>query len=281
MSGKKLLLGAAGMVLAGWLIWGNCAPQTGEYRIFHPDLPEGFDGFRIAQISDLHNAEFGKGNQNLLRMLEKAQPDMIVLTGDIIDCRNPDIPVAVSFVEEAVKTAPCYYVTGNHEARIADPAQQLQELERAGAVILRNEKLTLTRKADTLTLLGIDDPSFTVDYMTGENAPVIREALVSLTEPTDGYTVLLSHRPEWFSLYREYGVNLTFSGHAHGGQFRFPFVGGLIAPNQGFFPEYDAGVFNEEGCSMVVSRGLGASIIPLRIGNRPELVVVELHRQEA
>ena len=76
-------------------------------------------------------------------------------------------------------------------------------------------------------------------------------------------------------------MDVTFSGHAHGGQFRLPFIGGMIAPNQGFFPQYDAGVFTEKGCSMVVSRGLGASIIPLRINNRPELVVVELHRQEA
>ena len=147
--------------------------------------------------------------------------------------------------------------------------------------MLRNEKCMLYRGGDILTLMGIDDPSFVADYMTGDNEPVIREALQTLAEETDGYRVLLSHRPEWFSLYRDFDVDLTFSGHAHGGQFRFPFVGGLIAPNQGFFPEYDAGVFTEGDCSMVVSRGLGASIIPLRIGNRPELVVAELHRQEA
>ena len=128
--------------------------------------------------------------------------------------------------------------------------------------------------------MGVDDPTFVVDYMTGDCRPVMCDALTKLTEGERNYTVLLSHRPEWFHLYRDFGIDLTFSGHAHGGQFRLPGIGGLIAPNQGFFPEYDAGIFTEEDHSMVVSRGLGASIIPLRIGNRPELVVAEFHRQE-
>jgi predicted MPP superfamily phosphohydrolase len=104
---------------------------------------------------------------------------------------------------------------------------------------------------------------------------------MDLAGEKEGYTLLLSHRPERFGEYVASGVDLVFSGHAHGGQARLPFIGGVIAPHQGFFPEYDAGVFTEGDCSMVVSRGLGASIIPLRIGNRPELVVAQLHRQEA
>jgi predicted MPP superfamily phosphohydrolase len=109
---------------------------------------------------------------------------------------------------------------------------------------------------------------------------VLTAALKELVKEEQGYTVLLSHRPEWFRLYCDFGLDLIFSGHAHGGQFRLPFVGGVIAPNQWFFPEYDAGVFTEGGTSMVVSRGLGGSIIPLRINNRPELVLTVLHRQE-
>lgn len=280
MKRRKMLTAATlGAAVAGWLLWGNSALMTSEYAVTSPKLPAGFDGFRIAQVSDLHNAEFGKGNRNLLERLEKAEPHIIVLTGDIIDSRNTDIAVSLSFAAEAVKIAPCYYITGNHEARV-DHLGFPEQLRSLGVTVLRNEAVTLQRNGDTITLLGVDDPTFVVDYMTGDCRPVMTAALEKLTEEERGYTILLSHRPEWFSLYRDFDLDLVFSGHAHGGQFRIPFVGGVIAPNQGFFPDYDAGVFTEGDTTMVVSRGLGPSIILLRINNRPELVVAELHREE-
>lgn len=277
---RVLITAALGAVVAGWLLWGNTALMTSEFQVESPRLPEGFEGFRIAQISDLHNAEFGKKNGKLLSKLAKAEPDIIVLTGDIVDSRNTDIEISLDFAAEAVKIAPCYYVTGNHEARIAECGAFLEGLHSLGVTVLRNEAVTLERKGDTITLMGVDDPTFEVDYMTGDCRPVMTAALQSLVTEEMGYTILLSHRPEWFSLYREFDIDLAFSGHAHGGQFRLPFVGGVVAPNQGFFPEYDAGIFTEGTTSMVVSRGLGPSIIPLRINNRPEIVAVELHRQE-
>lgn len=280
MKKKYLIAAGAGAILAGWLLWGNASPMTSAVAVTSDRLPEGFEGFRIAQVSDFHNAKFGRENEKLLSMLRSARPDVILLTGDLIDCRNLDIPVALSFVREAVEIAPCYYATGNHESRIEEFPQLQEGLESAGVTVLRNEATVLERKGDRITLLGVDDPAFVVDYITGDCRPVMTEALTELMAEEEGYTILMSHRPEWFSLYRDFGVNLTFSGHAHGGQFRLPFIGGVIAPNQGFFPKYDAGMFTENDCTMIVSRGLGASIIPLRINNRPELVVAELHRQE-
>lgn len=275
---KYLLTMAAGTVLAGWLLWGNSALQTSEYRIGSNRLPEGFDGFRIAQVSDLHNARFGEGNRKLLAALEQAQPDIIVLTGDLVDSRNTKPEISLAFAAEAVNIAPCYFVTGNHEARI-DTLGIPEKLSSLGVTVLRNEAVTLERNGAAITLMGVDDPTFVVDYMTGDCGPVLTAALEALQPERQGYTILLSHRPEWFSRYKEFEIDLIFSGHAHGGQFRLPLVGGLIAPNQGFFPEYDAGVFTENGCTMVVSRGLGPSIIPLRIFNRPELVVAELQKE--
>ena len=254
--------------------------MTSEYKITGNRVPEPFDGFRIAQISDLHNASFGRENEKLLSMLEETCPDVIVLTGDLVDCRNLNIPVALSFAEKAAKIAPCYYVTGNHESRISELPELLTGLTEAGVTVLRNESTVLERSGETITFLGLDDPAFRSDYMVGDSGPVLTAALEELVPRDLGYTILLSHRPEWFRLYGEYGMDLVFSGHAHGGQFRIPFVGGIVAPNQGFFPEYDAGVFTQDPMSMVVSRGLGPSIIPLRINNRPEIVVAELHRQE-
>lgn len=280
MRKRQIFLCAVGVALAGWILWGNAALQTSPYDIFSPRLPGGFEGFRIAQISDLHNTEFGEENRKLLNALKQAEPDIIVLTGDLVDSRNTDISVAVALAQRAVKIAPCYYVTGNHESRIGELSQLLDGLVSARVTVLRNETAALERNGDKLTLLGLDDPAFRSDYMVGDSGPVLTAALEKLAAGDMEYTIALSHRPEWFSLYRDFGLDLVFCGHAHGGQFRLPFVGGIVAPNQGFFPRYDAGVFTEKDCFMVVSRGLGPSIIPLRIGNRPELVVVTLHRKE-
>jgi len=175
-----------------------------------------------------------------------------------------------------VDIAPVYYVTGNHEARISEYGKLKTALEITGVTVLENERTVLEKDGDTITLLGIDDPSFTADYLTGDSAAVVKNTLDDLVTEGVGYTVLLSHRPELFDVYAESGVNLVFSGHAHGGQIRLPFIGGLAAPNQGLFPKYDAGLFTEGDTNMVVSRGLGNSLFPFRVNNRPEIVVVQL-----
>ena len=262
-----------------WIGWANTALEINEYKIIHDQIPESFSGFRIAQVSDLHNAELGNGNENLLAMLSQSNPDMIVLTGDLIDSRHTDIEIALDFAGKAVQIAPVYYVTGNHEARVSEYEQLKTGLTDLGVTVLENQKVQITKDGESITLMGIQDPSFRTDYLFGDAESVSRQAITSLQNASDDYTVLLSHRPELFDLYVDTGVDLVFSGHAHGGQFRLPFVGGLVAPNQGFFPRYDAGQFIEENTTMIVSRGVGNSIIPFRINNPPEIVVVELKRQ--
>ena len=275
---KKLVCFAAALLFALtiWIIWGNTALEVNSYVIQGDRIPKSFSGFCIVQVSDLHNAEFGEGNGRLLSLIEDQDPDMIVITGDLVDSRNTDIEIALEFVRAAVKIAPIYYVTGNHEARIAAYAQLKTGLEQAGVTILENEKLKLERAGENLTLMGVDDPSFLTDYLFGDAETVTASVLDDLMDENDGYTILLSHRPELFETYAASGVDLVFTGHAHGGQFRIPFVGGLVAPNQGFFPKYDAGLYTEGNTNMLVSRGVGNSIVPVRINNRPELIVVQL-----
>ena len=263
-------------VLIVWTIWGNTALEINEYEIMSDRIPEGFDGFRIAQVSDLHNAEFGEGNAKLIELISQTDPDMIVLTGDLIDSRHTDIEIALELARLAIQIAPVYYVSGNHEARVPEYEDLKMCLAEAGVVILENQKLQITREGENITLLGIDDPSFREDYLFGDSESVARQAIEDLQNESDGYTILLSHRPELFDLYVETEMDLVFSGHAHGGQFRLPFIGGVVAPNQGFFPKYDAGQFTEENTTMIVSRGVGNSIIPIRFNNRPEIVVAEL-----
>ena len=259
-----------------WIGWAYTALEINEYKIIHDQIPESFSGFRIAQVSDLHNAELGNGNENLLAMLSQSNPDMIVLTGDLIDSRHTDIEIALDFAGKAVQIAPVYYVTGNHEARVSEYEQLKTGLTDLGVTVLESQKVQITRDGESITLMGIQDPSFSTDYLFGDAESVSRQAITSLQNASDGYTVLLSHRPELFDLYVDAGIDLVFSGHAHGGQFRLPFVGGLVAPNQGFFPKYDAGQFIEENTTMVVSRGVGNSIIPIRVNNRPEIIVATL-----
>ena len=268
------------IILIGWTLWGNAALEVNEFEIVSDRIPQGFDGFRIAQVSDLHNARFGEDNAKLIEMLSQTEPDLIVLTGDLIDSRKTDVETALDFARQAVEIAPVYYVSGNHESRVTAYMDLKMGLVNAGVIVLENQKVEITRGQEHITLMGIDDPSFRESYLFGDAAGVAEQELGDLQEASDGYTILLSHRPELFDVYVDTGMDLVFSGHAHGGQFRLPFVGGLVAPNQGFFPEYDAGQFTEEKTTMIVSRGIGNSIIPVRINNQPEIIVATLHNHK-
>ena len=276
---KKSILIASILILTGliiWTLWGNTALEVNEYQITSDKIPEAFSGFRIAQVSDLHNAEFGEGNCKLIGLLSQTDPDMIVLTGDLIDSRQTDNEIALEFAEQAMQISPVYFISGNHEARVREYDDLKMGLVDAGVVVLENQQVQITKEGEHITLIGVDDPSFRTDYLFGDAESVIKQATADLQNETDSFTILLSHRPELFDTYVDSGVDLVFSGHAHGGQFRIPLVGGLVAPNQGFFPKYDAGQFNRENTTMIVSRGVGNSIIPVRFNNRPEIIVVSL-----
>lgn len=268
------------IALVIWTVWGNTALELNTYTVSSGRLPEAFDGYRIAHISDLHNTEMGKDNDKLLNMLREAKPDIIAITGDLIDSRNTDIEIALQFVEEAVKIAPCYYVTGNHEARVSEYFDDLKNgLTELGIIILEDERVDLDKNSETITLIGINDPSFKSDYLFGDSETVVETHLQELMNESYSFTLLLSHRPELFEIYVNNEVDLVLSGHAHGGQFRLPFIGGLVAPNQGLFPKYDAGLYTEENTNMIVSRGIGNSILPFRFNNRPEVILIELQSE--
>ena len=273
------IIAALLIALIVWIACGNTALELNVYTISSSKLPQSFDGYRIAHVSDLHNAEMGKDNEKLLTMLRDADPDMIAITGDLIDSRNTDIEVALQFVREAVKIAPCYYVTGNHEARVNEYGELKAGMEDAGVTVLEDVRTEISMEGATITLIGVNDPSYQTDYLFGDSETVLNTKLEELHTEDGEFTVLLSHRPELFDAYTDHGIDLVLSGHAHGGQFRLPFIGGLVAPNQGFFPEYDAGIYTEGNTNMLVSRGIGNSILPFRINNRPEVILIELQAE--
>ena len=259
-----------------WIAWGNSALMVNEIKITNDKIPQSFEGFRIAQVSDLHNAELGKDNNKLIEKLNECEPDIIVLTGDLIDSNHTNLEVALSFARQAVKIAPCYFVTGNHEAWVGSQYEELKtSLENAGVTVLQDEAIELNYGDECIQLIGLNDPDFSErDSFLSES---ILETKLSQVNISNGFTILLSHRPEHFNVYQNKNIDLVLSGHAHGGQLRLPFLGGVIAPNQGLFPKYDAGIYTENGTTMIVSRGIGNSIIPVRINNRPEIIIIELN----
>ena len=254
--------------LSGYIWWGNTSIKVTEIPVSAPGLPESFSGFRIAQVSDLHNTSFGENNATFLNNLTRCQPDIIVLTGDMIDSYHTDVEVSIQFVRQAAEIAPTYYVTGNHEARVRTEYEILRAaMLECGVQVLENELVTLERGDDTITLVGLHDPNFSS----------VEDHLTALAPQAEGFTILLAHHPELVGYYAGAGMDLVFSGHAHGGQFRFPLLGGLIAPGQGLFPEYDAGLYQVQDTQMIVSRGLGNSAFPFRLNNRPEIVLAVLN----
>lgn len=257
-----------------WLIWSNKTVKTTDITVSSNNLPTEFNDYKIAHISDLHNAEFGENNSKIIDILKNQNPDIIAVTGDLVDSNHTNIDIAVSFMKQAVKIAPCFYVTGNHEAWTEQYNELESKLIECGVNVLHDTYFDLEKNGAKIKLVGIDDPSFTKGYELTEES--IIETKLKEFNLEDSYTILLSHRPEYFKTYVNSNINLVLTGHAHGGQFRLPFIGGLVAPSQGLFPKYDSGLFTENNTNMVVSRGIGNSIIPVRINNRSEVIMIKL-----
>lgn len=267
-------------VLAILAIYNNKALTVNEISISNSRIPDGFSGFRIVQISDLHNARFGSKNKKLLEKIAECSPDIIAITGDLIDSSHTDEPAALEFVKGAAKIAPVYVVTGNHEVWAGDFDQFKTELINAGADVLEDDHRILERNGDKLLLLGLSDTGLSMGIGSSDDiSSTTAKKLEEMSDNRDDFTILLSHRPELFETYVSCKVDLVLSGHAHGGQFRIPFVGGVYAPDQGFLPKYDSGLYTDSETSMIVSRGLGNSVIPLRIFNRPEIILIELNNK--
>lgn len=251
----------------------NNAIETTEYTIQSNNIPTTFEEYKIVQLSDLHSKWFGQQQKKLIKEVEKKNPDLIVFTGDLVDSKKYDEQASLSLMEQLVAIAPVYFVTGNHEWWSGKYSSLEEQLRAVGVHVLRNESEVIERNGEEIVLIGIDDPAA---FSREEESIERLQEVMDNSKSNDTYTILLAHRPEWFSAYAEYEIDLIFSGHAHGGQVRLPFIGGLVAPNQGFLPTYDAGMFLNNDSTMIVNRGLGNSIIPLRIFNRPEIVVVTL-----
>lgn len=252
------ILGGIAVVLFLW--FSNNALKTTHYAVF-ADVEK---DIKIVHISDLHAKNFGRNNSRLLKRILKESPDFIAVTGDIINkYRKKEIDTALKFVSAASGIAPVLFVSGNHEMRKTKYRALRKQLLEAGAVVLDD--------------CSTDICGLTV---TGLNCSSLKNGTMSRIKPVKGYTLLLAHMPHYLKSYASAGYDLVLTGHAHGGQWRIPFTGiGIYSPGQGLFPALTSGVKSEGETKMVISRGLGNSRCPLRLFNRPEVVVVDLKKK--
>lgn len=240
-------------------------------------VPLEFNKFKIVQISDLHSKSFGKNQYILINKVKKQKPDLIVLTGDMVDKRRYDEKPLLDLVKELVKVAPTYYVTGNHEIWSGNFNELEKKLSFMGVRVLRNEVEEIKNGESRIYIMGLDYP-----HGNNSDEKEVKNNLMNLYRniEEDKFKILLSHRPDLVEIYAAFHLDLVFSGHAHGGQIRFPFVGGLIAPHQGFFPKYTSGLYKKSDTQMVVSRGLGNSQFPFRVFNFPEIITVTSYKNK-
>ena len=254
-------LAAAGAIIFFWW-FSNSKFSVTEYEVESPkiNLP-----FRIVHLSDLHAKRFGAKNKRLVAAVKKARPDIIVFTGDIIHLyRKPGEEAAIELVEQLSCVAPFYYVSGNHEMRYKNYREFSVKLADAGAVILENEYVM----THGVALVGLGC------------ANLKNNKIFEITPEFDCFKILLAHEPQYLTRYARAGYDLVLSGHAHGGQWRLPFTGqGVYAPGQGLLPDLTSGEHICGSTLMIISRGLGNSEFPLRIFNRPEVLVIDVKKR--
>jgi predicted MPP superfamily phosphohydrolase len=332
------------------------------FEINHIDLvdkqlPDAFNDTVIVHVSDLHSANYGEKQEDLLSSIKNANPDFIAITGDLIDSNYNEVDIAMNFINGAVKIAPTFYVTGNHEAWTSLYIKLEKALVEAGVILLRDEVIKIQKDDQTISIIGLDDPDFfqiqtkankhqgimnyiykirgkdglvnngevatfsesqrsrlfenikssiygkvsaklleqnksdlaiaslgadssaalEIDLPSNKNNNFISK-LNHLSSQTNDYSIVLSHRPEFFKDFVKAKANLVLTGHTHGGQVRFPILGNVYSPHQGLFPKYSDGLYEEDYTKMIISRGLGNSGLPFRLNNPAELIIIKLKK---
>ena len=275
---NRKLLALAPIIVASSIIRQNKKLKVRKTTLKFDKLPQAFDNFKIAQVSDIHCDKVGHSDLSFINKIKNFNPDMIVITGDILDSYNNNMDIAYNILSQLAIVAPCYFVSGNHELRLPEEYEQLiNRMKKLNITHLHNSKLFITKNNESINLVGVEDYNF---FKNEDNLNHRANFIKTLKElySSNHFNILLSHRLEKFPIYADIKYELIFSGHAHGGQWRIPFVGGIFSPSQGFFPKYTNGNYVLEDSTMIVSQGLGNSSFPIRINNRIELILATLKK---
>ena len=258
------------LVILLWSVW-TWVPYV--ERISLDLIAENSTTVRIVLVTDLHSCYYGPKQKWLTKLIDKEEPDIVVLAGDIFDDKLKD-KNAKKLVENLVSKYPCYYVTGNHEFWSGRVDEMKLYLKNIGVHVLEGNCETVNVNGVMIDICGVDDPT----YLPESEWQKQIEAAYAQTDPSH-VRILASHRPEKVEIYEKFNFDLILSGHAHAGQVRIPFANkGVFAPDQGFFAKYVNGLYNlNNGSVLEVSRGLARESTPLpRYFNHPEIVSIEL-----
>ena len=253
----------------------SCRSISVETYTLKTPLLEKQSSIRIVLIADLHNSIYGKDQSILIDKVKNANPDLIILAGDIID--NMDTIIGAQLLLSGISgIAPIYFVTGNHEYWTNDIEGIREELISYGVIILWDSYAIVETGKNNIILAGIEDPEKQFYEAPGYNQKEIMETVFRELDDVPWYKILIAHRPEMIETYKRYSFDLVLSGHTHGGQIRLPnIINGLYAPHQGLFPRYAGGMYSHGNITHIVSRGLSIRHPRFpRILNSPELVIV-------
>jgi len=234
---------------------------------------------KIAFISDLHCKEFGKNNSLLVEAIAKEEPDFIAIGGDMVNSWEKEHSVSVNLLKQLVNIAPTYYIHGNHELSYLYKDSLEKDIKSAGVTMLDNNMVDFSLKnGEKVTIGGLSGfPYYEVDAPDYDNEE--RHFLDAFIKQQDNnFAILLAHQPElYFWGLDEKNIDLMLCGHTHGGVVQLPFVGGVYATNQGFFPEYDKGYFSSGFANMIITSGLGNTSSVPRINNEPEICIININ----
>ena len=260
--------------------------EIAEYTIRNKKIPKDFDNYVIVQISDLHNKSFGKDNCILLDKVNYINPDVIFITGDLIDGENKNYQVALNLIKKLSEKYEIYYITGNHEQKALIKKYKdlyidyFKELKKLKGTHLDNECIRIKNKDSYINVYGLTLPFSCYKYLFDKDKNIdlednfLGKNLGDIN--SNEYNILLAHSPFYFKEYEKWGADLVLAAHVHGGIIRLPYVGGLLSPNRHFFPEYDLGKYEINNSTMIVSKGLGGSKVLIRVNCKPEVVKITL-----
>ena len=260
--------------------------EVTKYVVENKKVPKEFDGYNIVQISDLHSKLFGENNKKLIQKIKSLNPDIVVVTGDLIDGENNNYNVALDFMKEISKLYRVYYIIGNHEQKSLikkykdEYKDYFNKLHQIDFVNLDNNKVEIVKGDSNINLYGLTVPYSCYKYLfdnqetTSIDIDFLEEKLGKVDR--EQFNILLAHTPFYFDAYEKWGADLTLCGHVHGGVVRLPFIGGLLSPDRKFFPKYDLGKYEKNNSTMIVSKGLGGSKVLIRINCKPEIVSIKL-----
>lgn len=238
---------------------------------------------KIVQLSDLHSRVFGKNNEKLIKIIKEEKPDVIVCTGDMVNARVGDFKKLEMLITDLVKICNVYYIMGNREFiyNREEYVELINMLKKNNVTVLENDKCLVENTNIAIYGLNYWNRNSNEYYEFIKDKILINEKINKVEEILPGvdeskYNILLVHSPNAFKKYAEFGFDLIFAGHIHGGVIRIPFFGGLLSPSISFFPKYDAGMYYQKKSVMCVSRGLGYGSLPFRILNNPEIIAINI-----